>query len=538
MKKKITLSMSLLAACLLFFFFAYDQKTQVMDAPVISEKKAAGIQEERSPFGEETSAVLQIGGVTAAYEKNEERYYIPRNTAQDYWKGSVTAAVDGVPASVAWIADDAFSDISQAIADGHEFRCLIYSASGYKIVSVLFTGLPVMRIDGKMGEQGTRIAVFDPILSARGGYQAEESLAYYNIRGNASKRFEKIGYRVELFYDDGSAGKDLSLLGMRSDNDWQLKAMYSDRSKLRDKLSIELWNQIAALTETKADEGCKMEYLELIVNGEYLGLYGLVEPTDYKSLELDKTKDLIYKVASDEWPDDSLFDASEAEQSFSCAGVNIRQAGKNFYAGIWEPFRTFWNSGYEMESEEDLKTLYSCIDRQNFIDYDLYYNVIAGMDNRFKNIIYSTVMNADGTYIIRRIPWDQNYSWGDDFEEGEDKDIKNIRYNTELAQKWLNEEVFRNMQAYDGELPGDMYRTWKNWRQSFLTEDYWKACAREQMEYLVNSGAFSRDTQRWPDSENVQGTEEIEQFIDTRFAWLDKYLEELTHADVDKGTVH
>ena len=56
------------------------------------------------------------------------------------------------------------------------------------------------------------------------------------------------------------------------------------------------------------------------------------------------------------------------------------------------------------------------------------------MDNRFKNIIYSTTVEADGTYTIRRIPWDQNYSWGDDFEQGEEKDIKNIRYNPRLAK--------------------------------------------------------------------------------------------------------
>ena len=148
------------------------------------------------------------------------------------------------------------------------------------------------------------MAQFDPVLRYRGGYQTEESLAYYKIRGNASKRFEKLGYRLELFYDDGSEGRDLSFLGMRSDNDWQLKAMYSDRSKLRDKLSIDLWNQIAEQTSTPADDGCHMEYLELLINGEYQGLYGLVEPTDYKSLQLDKERDLIYKVASDEWPED------------------------------------------------------------------------------------------------------------------------------------------------------------------------------------------------------------------------------------------
>lgn len=47
-----------------------------------------------------------------------------------------------------------------------------------------------------------------------------------------------------------------------------------------------------------------------------------------------------------------------------------------------------------------------------------------------KIFFYSTEMHADGTFTIRRIPWDQNYSWGDDFEQGEDKDIKNIRYQS------------------------------------------------------------------------------------------------------------
>ena len=169
-----------------------------------------------------------------------------------------------------------------------------------------------------------------------------------------------------------------------------------------------------------------------------------------------------------------------------------------------------------------------CIDRQNFINYDLYYNAIAGMDNRFKNIFYSTEMHADGTFTIRRIPWDQNYSWGDDFEQGEDKDIKNIRYNPELTTRWLNEEVFRNMQAFDTALPEDMKTTWDSWRADFLTEDYWKSYAREQMKYLVESGAFGRDTARWPDSENVEGTTEIEAYIDTRFAFLDNYLADLT----------
>lgn len=527
MRKMIMLGISLLAAGLLGGYLLFFQPQKIMEAGVLSEEDLARLLAVRTCFSAEVSACLWIDGVEVPCEAEEGRYYIPKNMEEDHWKGQISASVDGMPASVIWTADTAFENMEDAVAEGHVFECIIYNETGYKKMSVLFTGLPVMCIDGNMGEADSRVRVFDPVKSLRGDYQTEESRVYYNIRGNASKRFEKIGYRLELLWEDGSEGRKTSLLGMRSDNDWQLKAMYSDRSKLRDKLSIDLWNQIAESTETKTDTGCRMEYLELIINGEYQGLYGLVEPTDYKSLGLNKEKDLIYKAASDEWPDEELFAKSEQMQSFSCAGINIRQAGRPYTSGLWEPFCRFWNSGYGMESKEDLETLYGCIDRQNFIEYDLYYNAIAGMDNRFKNIIYSTVIHGDGTCTIRRIPWDQNYSWGDDFEQGEDKDIKNIRYNPELAYRWLNEEVFRNMQKYDDDLAEDMRTTWEMWRGSFLKEEYWKAYARELMAYLTGSGAFARDTARWPDSGNVAGTEEIETFIDARFVWLDEYLRTL-----------
>ena len=391
MKKKMMLGVSAFLICLLLCMLWFRQNSRVMEAKILSDKMTESLQNNRDAFESETSVALYVDGIKVPYEKQEERYYISRNMEDTYWKGNLTATADGEDASVVWLEDDAFSDIRSAIASSHTFQCMIYNDTGYCVADVLFTGLPVMSIDGKMGDSGTRVTLLDPVFSINGGYEVLQSNAYYNIRGNASKRFEKIGYRMELFYDDGSPGRDESLLGMRSDNDWQLKALYSDRSKLRDKLSIELWNQIAERTDTKADAGCKMEYLELLINGEYRGLYGLVEPTDYKSLELDKSRDLIYKMAADEWPNDEMFDESEAAQSFSCGGVNIRQSIKTYYPGIWEPFRTFWNSGYEMESEDDLRVLYTCIDRQNFIDYDLYYNVIAGMDNRFKNIIYSVL---------------------------------------------------------------------------------------------------------------------------------------------------
>ena len=112
-----------------------------------------------------------------------------------------------------------------AVKEGHLFSCMVYSDTEYAELTVLFTGMPVMRIDGDMGAEGTQISLFDPIFGADGEYRSLQSSAYYNIRGNASKRFEKIGYKLELLENDGTTKRKETLLGMRKDDSWQLKAL-------------------------------------------------------------------------------------------------------------------------------------------------------------------------------------------------------------------------------------------------------------------------------------------------------------------------
>ena len=56
---------------------------------------------------------------------------------------------------------------------------------------------------------------------------------------------------------------------MRSSDSWIFYAIYSDESKVRDKLNIELWNEFGASPqENQVHFGTHMEYTELFVNGE------------------------------------------------------------------------------------------------------------------------------------------------------------------------------------------------------------------------------------------------------------------------------
>lgn len=60
----------------------------------------------------------------------------------------------------------------------------------------------------------------------------------------------------------------LSFLGMRTDDEWLLYAMYSEDSKVRDKLSQDIWNESGALgIESTGFYGYHMEYIEVFQMG-------------------------------------------------------------------------------------------------------------------------------------------------------------------------------------------------------------------------------------------------------------------------------
>lgn len=89
------------------------------------------------------------------------------------------------------------------------------------------------------------------------------------IRGSSSQMFPKKSYALET---QDSIGNPLnaSLMGMPAENDWVLYAPYTDKSFMRDVLAYKLGN----------DQGHwapRTRFCELVINGEYLGIYVMLE---------------------------------------------------------------------------------------------------------------------------------------------------------------------------------------------------------------------------------------------------------------------
>jgi len=99
-----------------------------------------------------------------------------------------------------------------------------------------------------------------------------ESLAMMRLRGNSSRLFDKASYRISLIDEDG-LNRFLPLLGMESHFEWALHGPFLDRTMMRNYM----WMNIAAEVMGPGHFVPNVRFFELIIDGEFQGLYVLME---------------------------------------------------------------------------------------------------------------------------------------------------------------------------------------------------------------------------------------------------------------------
>ncbi|MCK5729510.1 MAG: CotH kinase family protein [Draconibacterium sp.] len=103
------------------------------------------------------------------------------------------------------------------------------------------------------------------------------------IRGSSSQMFPKKSYGFEL-KDEFDEDMDFPLLGMPEEEDWILYAPYTDKTLIRNVLTLTLAEQISDVYAPR----CR--YVELFVNNEYDGVYVLMEQIKRDSNRVDIAK--------------------------------------------------------------------------------------------------------------------------------------------------------------------------------------------------------------------------------------------------------
>ncbi|AFN74216.1 Spore coat protein CotH [Melioribacter roseus P3M-2] len=197
-----------------------------------------------------------------------------------------------------------------------------FSSSDLSIIVIDTEGGTIVhepKIMAKMGIiyncPGNRNNITDPFNEYDGWIGIE-------YRGNASFRIsDKKPYTIETRKEDGS-NRNVELLGLPKENDFVLRAVYIDKTLMRDALAYYMYRSMGKWAP-------RTRHVELVLNGEYQGVYVLEEKIkpDKNRLDIAKmdsadtsgealTGGYIWCVNrrwGDEEHNDLLFDSTEAD---------------------------------------------------------------------------------------------------------------------------------------------------------------------------------------------------------------------------------
>ena len=170
---------------------------------------------------------------------------------------------------------------------------LIFTSSNLPIVVINTFGQTIVddpRIVCDMGIIDNGFGTINSISDPFNDYNGKISIEY---RGSSSQSFPKKSYALET-QDVNGNNNNVSLLGMPVENDWILYAPYSDKSLMRNFLTFDLGRKMGSYSP-------RTVYCELVVNGDYKGIYILME-----KIKRDNDRVDIAKLDADDLAGDSL----------------------------------------------------------------------------------------------------------------------------------------------------------------------------------------------------------------------------------------
>ncbi|MFX1445355.1 MAG: CotH kinase family protein [Promethearchaeota archaeon] len=258
--------------------------------------------------------------------------------------------------------------------------------------------------------------------------------AQIKIRGETSATYPKVGYRIEL-------SKGEPLLGMRDDADWQLFASYYDYTRLKVKLSFNLWRNLLSTNNPTAILP-RSRYVLLYFNGNYQGLYLLAEKNDRKLFGLNKelqndTDDSLIFQAKD--PSNfSIYEEDKWEQDWP-----NEDEGYYIMDDIMTNLTKFVNSTSDDDFFNETSGIFTKFYKINLIDFFLFNFFILHKDFWHKN--YFIIRNTNPSNFSL-IPWDFDLTFGQNatttYSPTENPEYE-IRNNTLLYNRLLNNTWFR-----------------------------------------------------------------------------------------------
>lgn len=528
MKKKLYLILGSLFALIICVALLWGKQLQkAVKVSMISEEKQEALLE-KLEISENLEFTLLFQGEEVPYDAVNDIYYLPQTANEKWlWEDSFTLSQENF--RLQWCEDTYWEAMEDAIEEGHVFSFLVSDDTSIRKGKIVFTGLPMMKFEKQqiLGDYYyyCKVTVFDPFHNANGLYEIDNCYGYLEIRGRTSKAFPKKGWDLDLVKENGQPYKT-NLFGLREDDDWKLNSLYPDGTKVKEAICMDLWNMIAEQTESVYDAGTNMEYFEMVIDCEYMGLYGAMEQMDYKQFSLSKSEDVIYKSYA--WPMERNPDRYAPEEE--AFGHLIKTADRPITEELWNPLYEYVEAaGFaEKDGVGNLEVFYDYLQKHmnmdNFLNIDLYVQTLYAFDNKYKNLYIVADRRDDGNYTLWKVPWDLNYTFGDRFHVESNALTKyNLEWSQEIMPQFMLSEAL--LEYGNKEFTKLLYEKWKELKESAFSVENVQSIGEKHMNRLVSSGAFVRDEMRWPEGPHSTSLEEMLEFHSCRLNFLDEHYQ-------------
>lgn len=455
--------------------------------------------------------------------------------------------------------------------------------------TLVFSNLPFIVIDCPLEEMSANYSIskddenhtkkypgYLSVIDARCRTKQKESqiegLACFNSdimirpRGATSGSKAKKSFNIELIKDGES--QDVHLLGYRKDDDWILASEYTDYSRMRNRVMMDLWTAVDKLpyeTDNKYQcNGTQGEFVEVFVNGGYYGLMCFTDKIDRKKLNLKKTKEatdttpevkrgLLWKAIwecgetylssyTDKPANDSfLWPYIESKKSY---GWEQKYPDDTISQAFFDPICDIID--YLKTGNPDFNANYTDkLYEQNVIDFILFIQAFQLLDNQKKNY-YLSVRNWEKEAKYLFTLWDLDgsigrYAGGD--ETG--RDIKQMAWGEKLGYHNLIHR-FKAKNIRPDDFATKMNNRWQYLSTHQLSLQNVRAIMEKYANQFAISGAWERERARWlptyKNSKKIAATpqEEVEymmSFLEDNYAIFDKEMASATwkHDDYNEA---
>lgn len=371
---------------------------------------------------------------------------------------------------------------------------------------------------------GTRNYLTDVTNTAFLNYSGRINI---EIRGSTSQDLPKKPYGLTTLLADNITSTNVSILGMPAENDWILNALAYDNSYMRDHLSYYLSRQTG-------NYAVRTNYCEVVVNGDYKGLYLFQE-----KLKADTNRINVMKILTTDTANEALTGGYITKADKTTGGdpiawqmnpnvgipvtyihelpkvTDVTTQQNNYISEIFFGLDTNSNN-------TNLQTGYpSIIDVPSFVDF-MVINELASNVDAYQ---YSTYFHKDRVGKLRAGPvWDLNLSFGNDLPGVfPNRSVTNqwqfLNGDNVGSKFWLNLYNNTTYKCYMSKRWNDLIQTGQTLNQTIINT-FIDATA------LLITESADRDAQKWFSSTAnlTPKVTFIKNFITARTTWMTNNL--------------